>query len=75
MEDEVWDANEDILVCQNGTLEISSGTLREHRADDYVLGAVPYEFDPPPKRQYSTRFLRPPCSRRHPSCRSSLATA
>lgn len=44
--DEVWEANEDILVCQNGTLEISSGNLREHRPEDYALGAVPYEFDP-----------------------------
>ena len=44
--DEVWEANEDILVCQNGTLEISSGALREHRPEDYALGAVPYEFDP-----------------------------
>ena len=42
--DERWDANPDILVCRNGTLEISSGTLREHRPDDYALGAVPYEF-------------------------------
>jgi D5 N terminal like len=32
--DEVWDANDDILVCQNGTLEISSDTLREHRPGD-----------------------------------------
>jgi putative DNA primase/helicase len=44
--DEEWDANPDVLVCQNGTLEISSSTLREHRPEDYALGAVPYEFDP-----------------------------
>ena len=43
--DEVWDANTDVLVCQNGTLEISSVTLREHRPEDYLLGAVPYDFD------------------------------
>jgi putative DNA primase/helicase len=44
--DETWDANEDILVCQNGTLEISSSILREHQPQDYALGTVPYEFDP-----------------------------
>ena len=43
--DEKWDADPDILVCRNGTLEISSGTLREHRPEDFALGAVPYEFD------------------------------
>ena len=44
--DDEWDADPNILVCRNGTLEISSGTLREHRMVDYALGAVPYEFDP-----------------------------
>jgi putative DNA primase/helicase len=44
--DETWDANEDILVCVNGTLEISAGALREHRPEDYALSAVPYGFDP-----------------------------
>lgn len=44
--DEVWDANPDVIVCANGTLEISSGTLREHSPGDYALGAVPYDFDP-----------------------------
>ena len=43
--DEEWDADPDILVCANGTLEISSATLREHRREDYALGAVPYEFN------------------------------
>ena len=44
--DGTWDANTEILVCQNGTLEIPSGTLREHLPEDYALGAVPYDFDP-----------------------------
>ncbi len=43
--DEEWDADPGILVCRNGTLEISKGTLREHRPEDYALAAVPYEFD------------------------------
>lgn len=44
--EEMWDARTDVLVCRNGTLEISSGTLREHRPEDHALGAVPYDFDP-----------------------------
>jgi putative DNA primase/helicase len=44
--DELWDADKDLIVCQNGTLEISSGTLREHRPEDYALGGVPFAFDP-----------------------------
>ena len=43
---QLWDANEDVLVCRNGTLEISSSILREHRPEDYALGAVPYDFNP-----------------------------
>ncbi len=43
--DETWDSNKDILVCANGTLDISSGTLREHRQKDYASSAVPYAYD------------------------------
>jgi hypothetical protein len=44
--DEAWDANEDMLVCANGTLQISSMILGEHRPEDYALSAVPYDYDP-----------------------------
>ena len=44
--DREWDSKEDLLVCSNGTLEISSGSLREHRAGDYALSGVPYAYDP-----------------------------
>ncbi len=55
--DEAWDANEDILVCANGTLEISVGVLREHRPEDHALGAVPYDYDPAAKAPTWRRFL------------------
>jgi putative DNA primase/helicase len=55
--DEKWDADPDILVCRNGTLEISSGTLREHRPDDYALGAVLFEFDAQAHAATWYRFL------------------
>lgn len=40
-----WD-KADILVCSNGTLDISKLTLREHRPEDYALSSVPYAYDP-----------------------------
>ena len=55
--DEVWDANADVLVCANGTLEVSSGTLREHRPGDYALGGVPYDFDPDAHAPAFYKFL------------------
>ena len=43
--DETWDATKDILVCTNGTLQISSRILREHREEDYALSAVPFAYN------------------------------
>lgn len=43
---ERWDANADALVCENGTLELLTRTLREHRPEDYATSRVPYEYDP-----------------------------
>ncbi len=55
--DEAWDANEDILVCANGTLQISSGILREHRPEDYALSAVPFDYDPEAEAPTWREFL------------------
>jgi putative DNA primase/helicase len=43
---ERWDANPDILVLANGTLEISERRFREHKPEDYVTSALPYAYDP-----------------------------
>ena len=43
---EKWDANPDILVLQNGTLEVSGRKFREHRPKDYATNTLPYEYDP-----------------------------
>ena len=43
---ERWDANPDILVFANGTLEIGERRFREHRPEDYATSALPYEYDP-----------------------------
>jgi putative DNA primase/helicase len=43
---EKWDADPDILVLANGTLEVSSREFREHRRDDHATAALPYDYDP-----------------------------
>src|SRR5829696_2799498 len=43
---ERWDANPNILVFANGTLEISERHFREHKPEDYVTSALPYAYDP-----------------------------
>jgi putative DNA primase/helicase len=44
VENSRWDSNPDILVCQNGTLDIPSRKLRDHSPDDYATQAVPYAY-------------------------------
>lgn len=44
--DDAWDADPDILVCQNGALRISTRELEPHRPEHYTTSAVPYEYDP-----------------------------
>lgn len=41
-----WDADPDVVVCANGTLELSTRTLREHRKEDFATSALPYDYDP-----------------------------
>jgi putative DNA primase/helicase len=43
---EKWDANPDVLVCGNGTLEVAERRFREHRPEDYATSALPYDYDP-----------------------------
>ena len=43
---ERWDADPDIHVLGNGTLEVSTRTFREHRPEDYATLALPYDYDP-----------------------------
>jgi len=41
-----WDADPNILVCANGTLELDTMTLREHCRGDYVTSAIPHPYIP-----------------------------
>ena len=42
---EKWDTRNDILVFENGTLDLKKFKLREHSPEDYATRAVPYSYD------------------------------
>jgi P4 family phage/plasmid primase-like protien len=44
--DKTWDSNYDVLVCNNGTLYISSMTLQEHSPKNYVTFKLGFDYDP-----------------------------
>jgi putative DNA primase/helicase len=56
--DERWDADSDILVCNNGALHISTGELAKHQPKHYVTSAVPYKYDPEARPVIWDYFLR-----------------
>ena len=41
-----WDADPDIIVCANGTLDLKTFALREHSPDDYATSALGYAYAP-----------------------------
>jgi len=41
-----FDANKEILVLENGTLDFSEGIFREHRSSDNATVRSPIDFDP-----------------------------
>src|SRR5215216_6743427 len=56
--DERWDADEDVLVCKNGALRISTGELAKHQPGHYATSAVPYKYDPGARPAIWNYFLR-----------------
>src|SRR5215210_2689684 len=56
--DERWDADSDILVCNNGALRISTGELVKHQPKHYATSAVPYKYDPNARRVIWDYFLK-----------------
>jgi P4 family phage/plasmid primase-like protien len=52
-----WDANQDIIVCKNGTLDLRTFELREHRPEDYAMGGLPFEYDPSAKAEAWDEFI------------------
>src|SRR5215211_3272498 len=56
--DERWDADSDILVCNNGALHISTGELAKHQPEHYATSSVPYEYDPNARAVIWDYFLK-----------------
>jgi putative DNA primase/helicase len=54
---DVFDARRDLLNCPNGTVELRTGTLREHRREDYITRLCPTRFDPNAPRTEYLAFL------------------
>ncbi|MCA9273779.1 MAG: hypothetical protein KDA31_12135 [Phycisphaerales bacterium] len=55
---ETFDSGLDILNCQNGTVELRTGTLREHRREDYITKIAPTDFVPDAACPLFIKFLR-----------------
>jgi P4 family phage/plasmid primase-like protien len=55
--DEKWDSNPDILVAENGTIDITTGKLRPHAMSYYATSRVPYAFNPDAKAPNWERFI------------------
>ena len=45
-DDTLWDADPDLLVMANGTLHLSTRTLREHRPVDRLTTSMRFAYDP-----------------------------
>lgn len=51
------DSNPWVLNCRNGLLDLRTGELLPHRADDLITKLVPYEYDPHAECPHWLQFL------------------
>lgn len=51
------DADDWLLNCGNGTVDLRSGELRPHRQDDYITRLAPVDYDPNATSDVWDRFL------------------
>jgi P4 family phage/plasmid primase-like protien len=54
---DAWDANQDIIVCTNGTLDLNTFKLRDHRPEDRALGGLPFDYDSDAKAEAWNHFI------------------
>lgn len=54
---DVFDTRRDLLNCPNGTVELRTGSLREHRRGDYITRLCPTRFHPDAPRAEYLAFL------------------
>ncbi len=53
-----FDADGWLLNCENGTIDLRSGSLRKHERGDMLTHVLPVEFDPAAKCPRWTRFMQ-----------------
>lgn len=41
-----FDNQPHLIPCQNGTFDLTTGTLREHRREDFITRLFPFSYDP-----------------------------
>ena len=54
---EELDTNPMLLNCKNGTIDLTTGELREHRREDMITKMVPVEYDPNAECPTVDRFI------------------
>ncbi len=52
-----WDQTTGVLPCNNGVVDLKTGTLRPGKPTDYLRNAVPIDYDPSAKCPVSMLFL------------------
>ncbi len=58
MAPEALDADQWLLNCENGTVDLRTGALRRHSHDDLITKIVPVEYDPQAEAPRFEKFLR-----------------
>src|SRR4051812_3244932 len=56
--DEQWDANHDILVVENGVVDVLTGDLLPHKPEYYCTAKLPFAYDPNASAPRWEYFLR-----------------
>jgi putative DNA primase/helicase len=54
---EDFDVDEMLLTVRNGTIDLRTGQIREHRREDYITKRVPCAYDPAAKYERFAAFL------------------
>jgi putative DNA primase/helicase len=55
--DERWDADPNIIVAENGAINIKTGSLGPHSSEHYATIRVPYAFDPDAEATNWRKFI------------------
>jgi len=55
--DELWDADPNIIVAENGAINIKTGSVGPHSSEHYATTRVPYAFDPDAEATSWRKFI------------------